>query len=704
MKRLATLSIGFALVVAACSTDAAETTTTTAPPTTTTTTTAATTTTEPVVPVTIPGPAGLDLALPAVPALTEGTWAGPAWPASLAGVGFAEAVPPALMARLVADGFAIDGAETSQHLAFLYSSLYPYGGRPLFVTTDAAYHHWHLVFDRILRDVETESLLPVLERFTWSMVDATRAQAAALAGTPAAEPAARAAEYFEAVATVLGLDVGPISDRAHAEVDLVLEHTARTGSPTLGGDCETFPGSCVDYSLMTPRGHYTRTADLTRYFLAMSLLGNASAAVVDDDAMWVALLIARPLVTDDQRATDWATLYYPTAFLVGTADDYTPFELAQAAGSEWIADPTALSLSEPAMMAALSAKLVRERQVLINPETASVRTMGTRFVFDSWVFDQLVMPSVPDRARVSPLDLAAVFGSDWALARQDAAGQTAYPGYSEAVAALRDTAMARTAEEWGGTIYGAWLYAVQPTWLPHGDAYPPFMRTDAWTAKSHQTGFGSYTELKHDTILYAKQGVAEGDMEPPPVVAHWVEPDPVAFHRIANAARLLRDGLTQMGLLPGSADDAFTPLGSLESLILVVDRLATIADDELAGDPISTEDNQFVGLIGGWFEMILYSTALDDGMIDDHGGLVADAFLDATTDSALELGTGDFNPIYVIVPDGSGGFEVATGGVYAYYEFWQPRDERLTDETWWTWIEGGTLPDRPAWVTEFLGL
>ena len=704
MKRLATLSIGLALVVAACSTDAT-TTTTTAVPTTTTTTTIATTTTEPVIPVTIPSPPGLDLSLPAVPALTEMTWTGPAWPVSLAGVAFAEAVPPALTARLVADGFAIDGAETSQHLAFLYSSLYPYGGRPVFVTTDAAYHHWHLVFDRILRDVETESLLPVLERFTWSMVDATRAQASALATTPAAEPAARAAEYFEAVATVLGLDVGPIGDRAQAEVDLVLEHTAHTGSPTLGGDCDVVsPGSCVDYSLMTPRGHYTRTADLTRYFLAMSLLGNASAAVVDDDAMRVALLIARPLVTDDQRASDWATLYYPTAFLVGTSDDYTPFEAAAAATAiapTWLGDPSVL---DDAAMAGVATELTAMRPVLINPETASVRTMGTRFVFDSWVFDQLVMPAVPDRARVSPLDLAAVFGSDWALARQDAAGETAYAGYSDAVAALRETAMARTAEDWGGTIYGAWLYALQPTWLPHGDAYIPFMRTDAWAAKSHQAGFGSYTELKHDTILYAKQGVAEGDMEPPPVVTHWVEPDPVVFHRIANAARLLRDGLTQMDLLPGSADDPFTPLGSLESLISVVDRLATIADAELARNPISADDNEFLGQIGGWFETILYSTATDEGMIDDHGGLVADAFLDATTDSALELGTGDFNPIYVIVPDGSGGFEVATGGVYAYYEFWQPRDDRLTDETWWTWIEGGTLPDRPAWVTEFLGL
>jgi len=100
----------------------------------------------------------------------------------------------------------------------------------------------------------------------------------------------------------------------------------------------------------------------------------------------------------------------------------------------------------------------------------------------------------------------------------------------------------------------------------------------------------------------------------------------------------------------------------------------------------------------------LYSSAGDLGMIDDHGGQVADIFLDAVADEVLEVGTADFNPIYVIVPDGAGGFEVATGGVYAYHEFWHPRSDRLTDEAWWQWIEEGTLPDRPFWVTDFLGL
>ena len=704
MRTFSRVLLVFSLLAAACSTEGATppASTSTEASTTTanaTTTTAPATTTTPTVVVTVPTPPGLDLALPDVPLRDQGRWPGPAWPTSLAGVAFADVVPADLTARLATDGFAIDGAETSTQLAWLYASLYPYQGRPVFVTTDAAYHHWHLMFDHVLREVETKSLLPALERLTWSMLDATRTQAAALAGTPSAEAAQRAAEFFEAVATVLGLDVGPIGPLAQAEIDLVMSHTARGASPTLGGDCDAHAGSCVDYSLMTPRGHYTRTADLTRYFRAMSLLGSAGVGIGDADAMRVALLIARVLASDEQRATDWATVYYPTAFLVGTADDYTPFELAAAAEATSITNPTTITDQEAA---AIAEALAASRPVLIDPETASVRVMGVRFVFDSWVFDQLVVPNVAGRTRVSPLDLAAVFGSDWALDRQDEAGETAFAGYSEAIEVLRGDAD-RSAADWGATAYGAWLYALQPMWNAHGEAYPPFMQTDAWAAKAHQTGFGSYTELKHDTILYAKQGMAEGDMEPPPVVTHWVEPDPVAFHRIANAARLLRDGLDQMDLLLGDPEDPWTPLGGLEALITVVDRLAMISESELAGDPISPEDNDFVGQIGGWFETFLYGTSTD-GFIDDHGGLVADVFLDSLSDSVLELGTADFNPIYVIVPDGEGGFEVATGGVYAYHEFWQPRADRLTDEAWWSWIEQDTLGDRPFWVTEFLGL
>ena len=49
---------------------------------------------------------------------------------------------------------------------------------------------------------------------------------------------------------------------------------------------------------------------------------------------------------------------------------------------------------------------------------------------------------------------------------------------------------------------------------------------------------GSYTELKHDTVLYSKQVMAEmgGGMEEEPDDRGYVEPEPVVYERFASLA------------------------------------------------------------------------------------------------------------------------------------------------------------------------
>jgi len=641
-----------------------------------------------------------------VPHLTGGdplpgpVYPGPNWPTSLDGVAFAGDVPTDLQPRLVSDGFAIDASASRPHMAWIYESVYPYGGKPVFVTTDAAYHHWHLVFDKVLRDVEQQSLLPELESLLAAAVAAARAQTTELSATSIADDALRVEEYFEAAATVAGLSVGPIGTRAQQEVALVEAHTALAASPTVGGPC---PPACVDYSLMKPRGHYTRTADLERYFKAMAMLGNVAFRLDQTDALRVGLLASRVLTADPSLTSRWSAVYEPTAFIVGAADDYTPLEAADAAAAVvpgGLSAPTALA--SDATVDAIANQLLATRPVRIDPGGASLRTMGVRFVLDSWIYDQLSDPSVVGRGTVSPLDFAAVMGSDWALARQVEAGvASTYPDYGPAVANLRTEVAGRDAAEWSATVYDAWLDSLTPLWEPHGDEFPPYQRGNAWAAKSHQTGFGSYTELKHDTILYAKQGIAEGDMEPPPVVRHAVEADPDAFHKVAQMAKPLRDEMLSRGLLPGSSADPWTSRGLLEYLITVVDRLASIAEDELAARPISTSDIEFLNGIGSRFGTILESAG--DFELDEYDAVVADIFLGGG-DQVLEVATGRFDRIHVIVPDGRGGFEVATGAVYSYYEFWQPRTQRLTDEEWWDMLDAGTEPPRPWWVQNELGL
>jgi hypothetical protein len=157
-------------------------------------------------------------------------------------------------------------------------------------------------------------------------------------------------------------------------------------SPTTGAE--------ADYSLFRPRGHYTRTPELTRYFLAMSSLGQTGFLLCEPEQVRTGLMLARAITGSDDLTRLWTQIYEPTAFLVGLADDFTPAEMAAAADAvdaDWRESPEVI---DDSFVADLVAELSSLRQVAIDPERASMRVMGARFVLDSFILDQLVFPNV----------------------------------------------------------------------------------------------------------------------------------------------------------------------------------------------------------------------------------------------------------------------------------------------------------------------
>jgi hypothetical protein len=82
---------------------------------------------------------------------------------------------------------------------------------------------------------------------------------------------------------------------------------------------------------------------------------------------------------------------------------------------------------------------------------------------------------------------------------------------------------------------------------------------------------------------------------------------------------------------------------------------------------------------------------------------------DGTPDpTVLEEGVGRIDELYAIVPvvseDGSVYLQVAKGGVFSYYEFPWPADDRLTDEKWRQMLDEGQAPDRPSWNSTFFSI
>ena len=631
------------------------------------------------------------------PTTVSAAYKGPSTPHSLKGVRMSSNTrsmlrDPKTSNALQSHGFVVVPSDNRQFY-MAYTSA-PYDGNPVYVTTDVAYHMWHLAFDKMLRSLEQNVLLPKLERLVGQALANADKQSKQLAGSPLASDSLRVKQLMQVDASLLGLPAGKLDPPASKEIALIRAHSQVAVSP--------ITGETTDYSLYTPRGHYTRTPELSRYFLGMTVLGQSAFPVAKPSQLRRGVLASRLVVPqglgDRQTEQLWKDLYEPTAFLVGTADDYTPFELAAS-----VETVTPGAMGNPAKLtdadlAKIGSALLHSRPVKIDPENASVRLMGVRFVVDSFVLDQLVYPNVGTKERprliASAMDLAAAFGSDFAYDVQKDGGQTQYARYDDQLKSMQTAIANRPQQAWGSTVYAAWLWSFQPAWSAHGSAFPDYMRTPEWAAKDTQTGLGSYAELKHDTVLYAKQYVAEG--EGPPASTwqqNWVEPDPAVYDRLAAMATLARNGLSSRKLIGSDTDKL------LGDLIDMYSSFSRIAQDELAAKPISAKDKGDLADIGSTLEGLWWQTA-DQGSdgtneADNDAAIVAD--IGRADGQVVEVATGRIGDLLVVVPDGHGGFEVARGGVYSYHEFLQPVSNRLNDDTWRRMLHNGEAQPRPAW-------
>lgn len=187
-------------------------------------------------------------------------------------------------------------------------------------------------------------------------------------------------------------------------------------------------------------------------------------------------------------------------------------------------------------------------------QTLGFRLMGQRFTLDGAAFQRLVYREVgtDEQPRLLPsgLDLLAVLGSDAALNELRRSGQAKYANYEANMAKLRANFAALKPGDWTANVYSGWLYALQALAKPEArDArYPAFMRTPAWTRKDMLTALGSWTELRHDTILYAKQTMAElGGGGDPGTPRGYVEPNPALWARLQTLEALTRRVLKDQG-------------------------------------------------------------------------------------------------------------------------------------------------------------
>jgi hypothetical protein len=634
------------------------------------------------------------------------------------------------LALLGENGFVVDlpGPETYLEFYQIYEGL-RYDDTPAFVTTDSVLHVYHLLFDKILRDLEVEYFIPTLESLTASMLEASLEQYRDLVGSSLEEPALRNVAFF-AVASSL-LETGEAVPPEAAELvddELALIREASQAVPSPIWYREDLPDDMLlreDYSQYIPRGHYTRSEDLGRYFRTMMWYGRLTFRLADAFETQRALLVTRALRTaqtsDGVAASDlWQRIYEPTTFLVGKADDLSYFEYGALSDTVFGEEAPIEAFGDPALLAAfleaadeLPPPQVNSMWVWIWQDQETVtkgfRFMGQRFTIDAYVFQQMIWRRVGTaqnpRGLPTALDFFAALGSDDALGILEEMGHREFANFDTQMERVRGELGSLELDSWTQNVYWAWLYTLQPLITPHDERYPEFMRTEAWRLRNLNAALGSYTELKHDTILYAKQVMAEMGGGPPEVVRGYVEPNPEVFARLLALGEMTRDGLQARDLLSERIEAA------LANLIDLIAFLKATAEAELLQEPLSDEDYLRIMFIGGELEALTLaaSDCEEEGpacrdLTDQQAPLVADIATGLSPEidglAVLEEGVGRPARIYVVLPDSDR--RLAVGAVFTYYEFVVPASERMTDETWQAMLEEGANPPPPEWTQAFM--
>jgi hypothetical protein len=570
---------------------------------------------------------------------------------------------------------------------------------PIFVTTDCMLHTFHILYDNLLRLLEVQRFASDLDALNRAMLDKMEIMYSQTADPGVKEVLKKDLAYFAVGTKLLNPAVAvpqDVEELVQEELALI-EALDRAYSPIF--DYEE------DYSQYKPRGHYTRNKLLQKYFRSMMWYGRMMFRLEpppDDggaekgkeetlQAIYIVKVMNQLEVEGRPALEIWDNIYNPTVFFVGKADDLTIYEytqlLEEVYGSdyqdrplEWFADDQKLEtfiqkakeLRDPAICSSFVWEWEEFKDV-----TKAFRFMGQRYIPDSHMFTELTHTSVRNRFFPKGLDVFSILGSQRASAILDSVYQEPqrYSDYSGQIDSLRSIFWSFDDEVWAQNLYWNWLYSLMPLLFPKGEGYPVFMQKLAWADKELITALGSWTELRHDTILYAKQSYTRETGMPSPLglVQGYVEPNPHLYARLASLARFMRTGLEQKGLL---VEEVEQKLSSLESLLL---KLKTISEKELTNIGLDFDEYELICSIGDLLEALVTFSPEISGQIesdtDDQMAVVADVHTDPNSGQCLEEGVGYPLSLYVIT-EVEGELVVTQGAMFSYFEFKQPMSKR----------------------------
>lgn len=638
--------------------------------------------------------------------------------------GSALALTPEELAVLGEQGLVLSEARRFPSFTFGYQSIYQQD-LPIFVSADSVLFAVHRSFDAILEEVELARLIPELE----GLLSEMRARLAAGGGATLGDEVRRDVDLYLAVAAALlsgAEDAQTVAGGDDGTADDLVSKALAASGP---GSARLFGRDrAIDFSQFVVRGHYTSSEALKRYFRAMMWLGTVDFRLIETDESGATLFRRRDLegafvlaelASSAGTHARWETIHGALGAFVGAPDSLSLNGLPALLADLGLGDAGGLAALPDATIAqAIVDGGYGEQRILSRlmtnpgagtlPFDRSFLLFGQAYVLDSHVFSNVVWDRTQSqRMMPDPLDVAfAALGNDAALPLLEP--QLDEHGYAPNLCEVRELADAQP-EYFQGSLYGAWLGALRAL-SPSGEnldtsasGLPGIAGTDAWSRRVLSAQLASWAELRHDTILYAKQSYTSGDSCEYP--DGYVEPYPQFFAAIAAFAARGSQAMTDLGLAPTYFD----------GLAATAQTLGAIAEHERTGTPLDAAQIAFLndavvveegcgGIWGvtGWYTALFHDplkgAEFDPTIADVHtqptlpGG--------ADVGRVLHVGTG-YARLMVVTIETCSGPRAYVGLASSYFETVTENYERLTDEQWSDAIVLETPAD-PPWLAELV--
>ncbi|HEX7838827.1 MAG TPA: DUF3160 domain-containing protein [Kofleriaceae bacterium] len=605
---------------------------------------------------------------------------------------------PDELAQLTRTGALVPARLDQPGYAYAYHEIFQ-SQLPVYITADSLFHAIFASHDAIVEKLETASLAPAL-------AGAFDQMHCALSAAAADYPTGTARDldlYLTVARSLLGVTpvrsiLGDPSVDAEAE-GLVAKVHAAAGAETLALFGRP---RIIDFTAYTPRGHYTRSEDLTRYFVAamwasrieLNLVSRSSRSSAPGpepdpsetpreaiDALALADLAGRSGAAASIGVVDQAW-----TLLAGRREDVAIDQLAQlrkAAGIASLRDASAF----PALKRAIGDGFQRTTRLHPMPEGTRVlpaiaTLIGPRVVPDAHALMPVVNSAVPGRNTAHTADVVYSLGLDRGkhyLARDLAA----FPALGEKLEVART--IARTTRL-GDDLYSAWYAAIRALATVPTGALPSFATTDVGADLRFNTMAAAYGQLKHNYVLMAGQPYSEFGCEIPD---GYVEPAPAAYDALIEYAS--RGGKVAALLDPQDHTRAKAHFARVADTLRVIRK---IVDDELANRPLTTQEKRWLGMVSelsvdtsqditgyppvysGWY-FDLFLDAEGDGM--RGASYIADYFTSVEDGISYAGATAPRMGIFVV--DAGGAPRAFVGPVARAFETHTPLATRLTDDS-----------------------